>query len=270
MYHTHQGQTPLRRLDSTGRSSRVRQEPVQDERAEAAPRLGGRRTEVGQRSFDVEEREGIDQSEHGGVTTPFPLLRLLYEPRPHWVERDVPMHLGRMALAFDEDGAVSRLEEMPTLSSVPVRPLAVPTVEVLHPRSDVGPRRSHEEVKVGREQAIASAGPAKAGDGRPEEREEPLPFSVVAKHQAADVGMSRDVVETAGELDAVGTRHDGDDRREQARPSGPSQFCDEGVRGQTLERGVSYAGQDQAGDEERDDESVDGERGVVPPPHVAQ
>jgi hypothetical protein len=64
-----------------------------------------------------------------------------------------------------------------------------------------------------------------AVDRSPEEHEETLPLPVIAERASADVGVGRDVVETAGELDAVGARHDGDDRaRTGEAPPGRANF----------------------------------------------
>ncbi len=272
MYHTHWGQTPLRRFDSTGRSGRVHQEPVCHKRSQPASRLLGGGAEVRQPSSDIKKRKRLDAPQQSGVATPSPRLRRAHETRSNRIERDVPMDFRGVARAFDEHCAVARVKDVSALGSVPVGPLAVPTVEVLHPRCDVGLGCFDEEVIVRREHAIGSAGPVLAVYRGSEKQEKSLPVAVVATGQSADVRASRHVVETAGDLDTVGARHDGDDRRETGEAYRARQFFDKGVRGQTrgLERCVPHAAQDETRDEKRDDEPVQDERRVVPAAHVPE
>jgi hypothetical protein len=197
----------LSRSDSTDRLGRVRFEPRTNERAKPSARTRLGRSELGQDRVNVEKGRWLFVSQEGTQAAPRPVLRITNQAGPYRVECDVPMHLECMTLALDEYGTEASVEDMAALAPVPIRPLRIPPVEVLHSGRDVRLRGGDEKVIVRREEAIGTAGPAEPSHAQLEQREELCALLIITKDDPSEVGMGRDVVETAGNLEARRARH---------------------------------------------------------------
>lgn len=207
----------MSRSNSTARSGAVHREPVPNEPPQAPSCHRWVRSELAEDSLDVEKAGRQTSAKNRSQAAPLPVLRIANEACPHGVERDVAMDSERVGLVADEHRVETSLEDMTTLLAVPVCPLGIPPVDVLHPRRQVWLRRGDQKVKVGREQAVRPAGPTALGHCELDDREELCALVIVTKDEPTVVRVGGDVEEAAGDLETRRTWH-GDDGTDTGAP----------------------------------------------------
>lgn len=144
----------------------------------------------------------------GLVTAPTPVTGNSYQLGTNWIEHDVTGQLQEVALLLNKDCFEAALHEMTGAGMLPVEPLCIYPVEMLHSPRQVWFRRFDKKVIMIGHQAVRVAYPPESLDSNTKYFEEPSAIDIVEKDIFPCVSPTGNVIYSAFVFNPQWTSHD--------------------------------------------------------------